>query len=347
MSYKTAFIIDAGHVAKYNKGVVNGYYEGNAMWELSGYLVNELLKYKDIDVIKTRKSISDNKNAYARGQEAAETTGYDELVYLTLHSNAMSNNSSTCGTVVFRSLYKPNNQKLGEMLAKAVADVMRPVTKNTYSRGCLSWDDPKYPNYDYHVNTRGYMLNANSFETAKKTNVTYGYIIEHGFHSNVAECRFMMNSENLKKIARAEADTLAKYFGLKLKEEPKPPVSKPEPTPIPPQTVKTYTVKRGDSWWGIAASQMGNGTKYEELAAFNGMTKNTTIHAGRVLKIPSNEVVIQLPVTKTYTVKRGDSWWGIAHREMGSWKRQSELAKFNGKTLLSFIYAGEVLKIPV
>ncbi len=49
---------------------------------------------------------------------------------------------------------------------------------------------------------------------------------------------------------------------------------------------KTYTVKKGDSFWKIAAEQLGNGTRYKELAAFNGMDVTDTIYAGQVLKLP-------------------------------------------------------------
>lgn len=49
---------------------------------------------------------------------------------------------------------------------------------------------------------------------------------------------------------------------------------------------KTYTVQSGDSFWAIAAKQMGSGSKMYELAAANGMTINDTIHPGDVLVIP-------------------------------------------------------------
>ena len=47
-----------------------------------------------------------------------------------------------------------------------------------------------------------------------------------------------------------------------------------------------YTVKKGDSWWSIAAAKMGNGNKMAELAKFNGKTTKDIIHPGNVLKIP-------------------------------------------------------------
>lgn len=54
----------------------------------------------------------------------------------------------------------------------------------------------------------------------------------------------------------------------------------------PASSYTTYTVKPGDGFWKIAAAQMGNGAKYEELARYNGLTPSSTIHPGDVLKIP-------------------------------------------------------------
>jgi nucleoid-associated protein YgaU len=48
----------------------------------------------------------------------------------------------------------------------------------------------------------------------------------------------------------------------------------------------TYTVKRGDSLWAIAAAKLGNGARYTEIKALNGLTSNT-IYAGQVLKLPT------------------------------------------------------------
>ena len=50
---------------------------------------------------------------------------------------------------------------------------------------------------------------------------------------------------------------------------------------------KTYTVKSGDSFWRIAQQQLGNGSRYNDVASTNGMTASSTIHPGDVLKLPS------------------------------------------------------------
>jgi hypothetical protein len=53
---------------------------------------------------------------------------------------------------------------------------------------------------------------------SSNSRVEYSFIIEHGFHTNKKECEFLMNEENLKKIAVAEAKVFADYFKLNLKE---------------------------------------------------------------------------------------------------------------------------------
>ncbi|KAB0577367.1 LysM peptidoglycan-binding domain-containing protein [Fusobacterium naviforme] len=51
------------------------------------------------------------------------------------------------------------------------------------------------------------------------------------------------------------------------------------------QSTRTYTVKKGDSLWAIAAKQLGNGSRYKEIKDLNGL-KSDTIYAEQVLKLP-------------------------------------------------------------
>jgi hypothetical protein len=46
--------------------------------------------------------------------------------------------------------------------------------------------------------------------------VTHSFIVEHGFHDHPAECAFLNNNANLKKLAQAQAKAIAEYFGLKV-----------------------------------------------------------------------------------------------------------------------------------
>ena len=114
------------------------------------------------------------------------------------------------------------------------------------------------------------------------------------------------------------------------------------PAPAPePESGGTYTVKAVDSWWKIAEEQLGDGTRYKELAAYNGKTAEDTIYAGQKLKLPGKGASAQ----KTYTVKAGDSFWKIAEEQLGDGSRYKELAEYNGKTAASVISPGDVLKL--
>ena len=47
----------------------------------------------------------------------------------------------------------------------------------------------------------------------------------------------------------------------------------------------TYYVQAGDSLWGIAQSQLGDGTRYQEIKMLNGLSDDT-IYPGQVLQLP-------------------------------------------------------------
>ena len=46
-----------------------------------------------------------------------------------------------------------------------------------------------------------------------------------------------------------------------------------------------YTVQKGDSLWSIAKKQLGDGTKYKEIAQKNGIANPNRIYPGQVLKL--------------------------------------------------------------
>jgi len=47
----------------------------------------------------------------------------------------------------------------------------------------------------------------------------------------------------------------------------------------------TYTVKKGDTLWTIAATKLGNGSRYPEIKTLNGLASDTIV-TGQILKIP-------------------------------------------------------------
>lgn len=242
MSKKILVVIDPGHKPNANKGAAPGYYEGNKMFTFSEYEKKALEAY-GIDVIMTRKYAEDPE-LYDRGQVAVKNgKGYDEVVFLSNHSNGF--NGTAYGVVVIRSLYLPESATLGQKLVDAIVGVMRPVTGVTYNRGVTTKKGSA--GADYYGVIRGSVSNAKSNAQAAKGPVTYSFIVEHGFHDHKAECAFLNDDANLKKIAEAEAKAIADYFGLRAS------TVKPETVkPVPVE--KLYRVRKS---WDDAKSQLG------------------------------------------------------------------------------------------
>jgi len=51
------------------------------------------------------------------------------------------------------------------------------------------------------------------------------------------------------------------------------------------QTAKSYTVKKGDTLWNICKKELGDGTKYKEIAQKNGIATSNKIDTGQVINL--------------------------------------------------------------
>lgn len=105
-----------------------------------------------------------------------------------------------------------------------------------------------------------------------------------GSASSAEQVYTVRAGDTLSKIAEKYGTTyqkLASYNGIANPNE----INVGQKIKIPGSGVKTYTVKPGDSLWAIAAAQLGDGSRYNEIKVMNGLTSNT-IHAGQTLKLP-------------------------------------------------------------
>lgn len=100
-----------------------------------------------------------------------------------------------------------------------------------------------------------------------------------------------------------------------------------------------YIVQKGDSPWSIAERFTGSGKNYTQIMEASGLKPDATIYAGQTLRIPQSGF-------RAYTVKKGDSPWSIAAKELGSGSRWTEIAELNNWSGLPTIYAGDVLILP-
>lgn len=191
--------LDAGHVgSKYNQSpVVKTYYESAMVWTLHLKLKAQL-EARGFQVVTTRASIDTDLGVYERG---TASKGCD--VFISLHSNA-------CGTesvdypVVYRAYNNKNNvDTLALKLAKKVGELMgttqagRTATRKNSSGG------------EYYGVLRG----------ARAVGTPYYMLIEHSFHTNTKATKWLSKDANLDKLAVAEADILAEFFGMESSTE--------------------------------------------------------------------------------------------------------------------------------
>lgn len=219
-------MVDPGHYGNYNAGAVKGYYEAQAMWKLAKYLVAEL-KARGMDADMTRTDQAKDMDLIARGRKAKD---YDLLV--SEHSNACATESvdrveaiyfwdDDCGKIDAQS------KEIAGLLADTVHEVMEPKDKpRTFTqKSAYDRDGDGKKNDDYY----GVLFGCHQVGVP-------GVIMEHSFHSNRRACKWLMDDANLKKLAKAEAATIAKWFDV---ENPasNPAHTDPAPAPAPVKEV--------------------------------------------------------------------------------------------------------------
>ena len=189
--------LDAGHYGKYNQSPCNkAYYESEAMWKLTEYLKAELLEYKDCHVITTRKEQEKDLALYSRGKKAK---GYD--LFISNHSNAVGSgiNNTVDYVVVYRGYKNDKSDELGLNLAKTISRTMgTKQTPRTNTRKSEKGD------WEYYGVLRG----------ADDVGCPLFYIVENSFHTNPKSTEWLLQDANLKKLAKAQAETIAEYFKL-------------------------------------------------------------------------------------------------------------------------------------
>ena len=189
--------LDAGHYGKYNRSpAVSSYYESDMTWKLHNYLKKELEAF-GIVVVSTRTNQNTDRALYERG---AASKGCN--LFISVHSNATGNgvNESVDYPVAY-VLLNGSSTDIGLKLAKVVESVMGTAQSGrTATR--------QGTNGEYYGVLRG----ANAVGTP-------GIILEHSFHTNTRATKWLSSDSNLQKLAKAEAECIASYYGITKKEE--------------------------------------------------------------------------------------------------------------------------------
>ena len=203
-------MLDAGHYGHYNRSPgCPEYWESIMTWKLHLFWIEELLKYDGVEVGVTRTDQKKDLDVYYRGTAAK---GYD--VFFSLHSNSVGGkepNENVDRPVVIYQI--GGDPELPTLLTKLIAKVMQTNQKGQiYTRANNSGGE-------YYGVLRG----------SKRVGVC-GYIIEHSFHSCTRMAKWLLDDNNLARLAKAEVALIAEYYGLKKKESEDEPMTKEEKT---------------------------------------------------------------------------------------------------------------------
>ena len=231
--------LDAGHYGKYNRSpAVREYYESDMTWKLH-LLLKKYLEGYGFEVITTRSNKDTDKTLYKRGTTAK---GCD--LFLSLHSNAAG--SGVNENVDRVDVYAPLSGK-GHAIARKLADCIA-HTMGT-KQGANVKTKQGSSGGEYYGVIRGAVAVG-----------TIGLLVEHSFHTCTRSAMWLLDDNNLDKLARAEAEVIAKHFGTT--EQPvEKPVEKDE-------AFKPYRVKIATDELNV---RKGPGTKYDvELVVHEG-----------------------------------------------------------------------------
>ena len=210
--------LDPGHGGKTTGGGASWYggryyEEGKLVMKIADYLKEELEQYWHVKVYMTREDNSTAPELIERVQKGVET---DSDLVLSLHLNGLNGKKQGACVLVTGGKYDPTPNK---NLKSTEEGVGRAILKELHDQigiknnGFLYRDstETRYPNNkwaDYYGIIRGGVLNG-----------IPSILVEHCYLDNKKDFELTLNSEaKLKALAKADADALVKYYGLRKDE---------------------------------------------------------------------------------------------------------------------------------
>lgn len=298
--------LDAGHYKGYNQGVVKNYYEGNIVWKLTNLQKKYLEKYKDVTVVLTRSDISKDLALSSRG---AKAKGCD--LFISNHSNSVDNSYVDRAVIIYPYDNKNSSSVLGKKLGKVITDTMG--LKQAYQMYQRTYNGGEH----YGV-----------MRAARSAGCPRYYILEHGFHTNKAVCNWLLKDENLEKLAKAEVEAIAEYYGLKKKNTSTSTVSEHKRIVGSIKVISdTLNIRKSSSFDSAIVGKLNKGDIVQVMAKENGLYKikeGQWCSAGdKYVKFTEEKSAVYEVTTETLNVRNGR---GVNFREVGELHKGDRVA---------------------
>lgn len=319
-----------------NANTSNGYYTVQSGDTLSGIA----LKFSTTSSKLAQLNSISNPNLIYVGQKLLVSQNS------TANSNSSSqSNSSSSSTTADSATAASYTVKSGDTLSSIATQ------HNTTVNQIVSLNSLSNPNLIYvgQVLKLKNSQTTNSSSSTSTTTTTAGtYTVKAGDTLSGIASRFSTSSSTLASLNSISNPNLI-YVGQVLKiSAASTSSSNTSSTTNSATTVSSYTVKSGDTLSAIAAKY---GTTYQALASANSISNPNDIYVGQVIKLSSAAAASTNTKTSTssassstgsYTVKSGDTLYGIALANGLNWQT---LAKKNGISDPNVILVGQKLSL--
>lgn len=213
--------IDPGHggTERANKGPT-GYVEADGVLAIAKYLKRELLATEKFDVLLTRE----NDITLGLTERATKAVDFRADLMISEHSNAsgLIVNDKVRGTCVYYSVDIPEDKIFAGNISEAVA-----VALGIPNHGAKTHESERYPGEDYYT----------VIDASQDRGIPHVILVESAFHDNREDEALLKDEDNLKKIAKAQAKVICKYFNVTYKDPDK--IEKPIEKKVKP------TLKKG------------------------------------------------------------------------------------------------------
>ena len=209
-----------------------GLIEKDLTLKISKYLEQELSRYYNVKIIQTHNGVNFPKNDpgdLAARAMVARNNNAD--LYASLHINDNSNTNINGASVYVTSRtelpkYKKEMTRLGNIILNKL-NALGIAKEAVYNNKLCNDRVPKYQYYDgsqadYYGDIRhamkGDTLDGLGDDFRDGSGIPT-VLIEHCYMNNSHDVQFLDSEEDLKRLAKADADAIVEYFNLRLKGE--------------------------------------------------------------------------------------------------------------------------------
>ena len=219
-SDKVVILIDPGHDSAHPGATgIGGVKEEDLTLQLGEMLKEELQQYSNVEIYMTREtsacpypdaasSVEDNRQRCAY----AEEIGADFMI--SLHFNSGSGDETANGSMVLiqNTNYEPTYNEMGQELGNLILSNLSTLgfaNKGLQTKDMTDDVEPEQQTYPDGSRSDYYAI----LHHAKLHHVP-AVIVEHGFITNQEDLNRISGTENLQKLADADAQAIVTYFVL-------------------------------------------------------------------------------------------------------------------------------------